>query len=98
MTTASKKSLPNQKEPPHTTARLVSHIGGKHYSYHCSQIDVVIKMRDDLLRQKRELEEEMEEQSQDQNDIYQYLRKKLKDNYIAIAALESKAREIRPSR
>lgn len=54
------------------------------------QIDVVLATRDDLLRQRAELETRAKQQSQDQSDIYQYLRNKLKDNYVAIAELETK--------
>lgn len=58
-----------------------------------TQISVVLTARDDLRQKKTRLEGEISQQSQEQNDIYQYLRKKLKDNYVAIAALEAKARK-----
>ncbi|CAM9499246.1 unnamed protein product [Scytosiphon promiscuus] len=54
-----------------------------------SQIDVELTTRDDLVKQKAELETKAKQQSQDQSDIYQYLRNKLKDNYVAIAELEN---------
>ena len=54
------------------------------------QIEVVLATRDALLKQREELETKAKQQSQDQSDIYQYLRKKLKDNYVAIAELETK--------
>lgn len=57
------------------------------------QISVVLTARDDLTKKKALLESEISKQSQEQNDIYQYLRKKLEDNYVAIAALETKVRE-----
>lgn len=56
----------------------------------CMQIEVVLATRDALLKQREELETKAKQQSQDQSDIYQYLRKKLKDNYVAIAELETK--------
>lgn len=56
------------------------------------QIEFMLATRDDLVRQKADIEAKTEQQSQDQNDIYQYLRKKLKDNYASIAELETKAR------
>eukprot|EP00752_Nemacystus_decipiens_P013317 g11795.t2 len=55
-----------------------------------SQIDVVLATRDDLLKQRAELEARAKQQSEDQSEIYQYLRNKLKDNYVAIAELETK--------
>lgn len=58
-----------------------------------TQISVVLTARDDLNQKKKRLESEISQQSQEQNDIYQYLRKKLKDNYVAIAALETKVRK-----
>ncbi|CAM9615931.1 unnamed protein product, partial [Ectocarpus sp. 4 AP-2014] len=54
-----------------------------------SQIEVVLATRDNLVIQRAELETKAKQQSQDQSDIYQYLRKKLKDNYVAIAELET---------
>lgn len=57
-----------------------------------TQIDVVLATRDDLLKQRAELETKAKQQSEDQSDIYQYLRNKLKDNYVAIAELETKVR------
>lgn len=57
---------------------------------HGVQIDVVLATRDDLMKQRAELETRAKQQSQDQSDIYQYLRNKLKDNYVAIAELETK--------
>lgn len=42
------------------------------------------------MKQRLDLETEVKQQSQDQNDIYQYLRDKLKNNYVAIADLETK--------
>ncbi|CAN0156276.1 unnamed protein product, partial [Ectocarpus sp. 12 AP-2014] len=54
-----------------------------------SQIEVVQATRDNLVIQRAELETKAKQQSQDQSDIYQYLRKKLKDNYVAIAELET---------
>ncbi|CAM9197469.1 unnamed protein product [Hapterophycus canaliculatus] len=54
-----------------------------------SQIDVELSTRDDLVKQKAELETKAKQQSQDQSDVYQYLRNKLKDNYVAIAELEN---------
>lgn len=54
------------------------------------QIDLMLNTRDDLVRQKADIEAQTEQQSQDQNDIYQYLRGKLKDNYVAISELEAK--------
>lgn len=59
------------------------------------QIDVELTTRDDLVKQKAELETKARQQSQDQSDIYQYLRNKLKDNYVAIAELENKVRRFR---
>lgn len=56
------------------------------------QIEVVLATRDALLKQREELETKTKQQTQDQSDIYQYLRKKLKDNYVAIAELETKVR------
>lgn len=44
------------------------------------------------MKQRAELETKTKQQSQDQSDIYQYLRSKLKDNYVAIAELETKVR------
>lgn len=57
---------------------------------HCMQIELVLTTRDDLMKQRSELETKVKQQSQDQNDIYQYLRNKLKNNYVAIAELETK--------
>ncbi|CAM9388248.1 unnamed protein product, partial [Ectocarpus sp. 13 AM-2016] len=54
-----------------------------------SQIEVVQATRDNLVIQRAELETKAKQQSQDQSDIYQYLRKKLQDNYVAIAELET---------
>lgn len=56
------------------------------------QIEVVLATRDALLKQREELETKAKQQTQEQSDIYQYLRKKLKDNYVAIAELEAKVR------
>lgn len=42
------------------------------------------------MKQRVDLETRARQQSQDQSDIYQYLRNKLKDNYVAIAELETK--------
>lgn len=58
-----------------------------------TQISVVLAARDNLRQTKTLLEREISQQSQEQNDVYQYLRKKLKDNYVAIAALEAKVRD-----
>lgn len=57
------------------------------------QIEVVLATRDKLVIQRAELETKAKQQSQDQSDIYQYLRKKLKDNYVAIAELETEVRD-----
>lgn len=46
------------------------------------------------MRQKSEIEVKTEQQAQDQVDIYQYLRKKLRDNYVTIAELETKVRNM----
>lgn len=54
------------------------------------QIELVLTTRDDLMKQQSELETKVKQQSQDQNDVYQYLRNKLKNNYVAIAELETK--------
>lgn len=53
---------------------------------------MVLATRDDLLKQRAELETRAKQQSEDQSDIYQYLRNKLKDNYVDIAELETKVR------
>lgn len=50
----------------------------------------MLATRDDLLKQRAELETRAKQQSEEQSDIYQYLRNKLKDNYVAIAELETK--------
>lgn len=57
---------------------------------HFMQIELVLTTRDDLVKQQSELETRVKQQSQEQNDIYQYLRNKLKSNYVAIAELETK--------
>lgn len=59
------------------------------------QIDVELTTRDDLVKQKAELETKARQQSQEQSDIYQYLRNKLKDNYVAIAELENQVWSLR---
>lgn len=58
------------------------------------QIEVELATRDNLVIQTAELETKAKQQSQDQSDIYQYLRKKLKDNYVAIAELETEVRDV----
>eukprot|EP00903_Cladosiphon_okamuranus_P020041 g18408.t1 len=55
-----------------------------------SQIEAVLATRDDLWKQRAELETRAKQQSEEQSDIYQYLRNKLKDNYVAIDELETK--------
>lgn len=57
------------------------------------QIDATHAARLDLLQQKIDIQTRTAEQSQDQSAIYQYLRKKLQDNYVAIAELETKVRD-----
>lgn len=43
------------------------------------------------MNQKEDIEAKMEEQSRDQSDIYDYLRDKLKKNFVSIADLEAQA-------